>query len=112
MSQVSDPQIRELQSMAGEVAALLKQMANPRRLLILCHLAEGEATVSDLCAIAGLSPSAMSQHLAKLRAEGLVQSEKDGLQVRYALTDQRCIDLLHHLKRSFCEPAPAAPAQS
>jgi ArsR family transcriptional regulator len=97
--------MRELQGRADEVAALLKQVSNARRLVILCRLAEGDATVGELCDIADLSPSAMSQHLAKMRADGLVNAKKDGLQVHYTLTNQRCIDLLEHLKSTFC-PTP------
>lgn len=102
MTHTADPQMRELQERADEVATLLKQIANARRLVILCRLAEGDATVGELCAVADLSPSAMSQHLAKLKVEGLVNARKDGLQVHYTLTNRRCIDLLNHLKGTFC----------
>ncbi|GAB4271515.1 MAG: metalloregulator ArsR/SmtB family transcription factor [Pararhodobacter sp.] len=103
MSQETDPQMQELQARADEVAALLKQVSNAKRLVILCRLSEGDATVGELCDIAALSPSAMSQHLAKMRAEGLLRAKKDGVQVYYTLANQRCIDLLHHLKEMFCE---------
>jgi len=97
MSQIQSPAVSDLEARAEEVAALLKQMANTRRLLILCRLSGGRATVSELCAVAGLSPSAISQHLAKMRQEGLVQGEKDGQQIHYSITDPRCLDLLNHL---------------
>ncbi|MCB1395882.1 MAG: winged helix-turn-helix transcriptional regulator [Rhodobacter sp.] len=111
MTTPDESRMQELQNRADEVAGLLKQIANARRLVILCRLADGDATVSELCAVADLSPSAMSQHLAKLRAEGLVNAHKDGLQVHYTLTNQRCIDLLEHLKGTFCAtPGPASRA--
>jgi len=87
----------DLEARAEEVAALLKQMANKRRLLILCRLAAGKATVSELGAVAGLSQSAISQHLAKMRKDGLVRGEKDGLQIHYSIVDPHCLDLLNHL---------------
>ena len=67
----------------------------------------GEATVSTLCEVADLSQSAMSQHLAKMRTEGLVSGRKDGLQVYYSIADPRCLGILHHLKSQFCTAADA-----
>jgi ArsR family transcriptional regulator len=102
-----DPQIAQLQEQAGEAAAFLKQLANEKRLLILCRLAAGEATVGELCEVAGLSQSAMSQHLAKMRSEGLVEGRKAGLQVFYSISDERCHGILEHLKSRFCTIADA-----
>ncbi len=98
----TDP-MADLQARADEVATLLKQLANTRRLMILCRLAAGPATVSELCTVADLSQSAISQHLAKMRAEGLVKGEKEGLQIHYSISDPRCMDVLNHLKASFCD---------
>jgi len=105
---VADPQFDQLQEQAGDAANFLKQLANEKRLLILCRLLAGEATVGELCEIAGLSQSAMSQHLAKMRAEGLVAGRKDGLQVHYTIADPRCIGVLHQLKDEFCTAAGEA----
>lgn len=104
----TDPQIAELQAQAGDAAAFLKQIANEKRLLILCRLDEGEATVSELGAVAGLSQSAVSQHLAKMRLEGLVAGRKDGLQVFYTIADPRCAGILTYLKSEFCTVAASA----
>jgi DNA-binding transcriptional ArsR family regulator len=97
-----DSHFAELQHQAGDAAAFLKQLANEKRLLILCRLALGEATVSELCEMADLSQSAMSQHLAKMRSEGLVSGRKAGLQVHYSIADERCHGILKHLKEDFC----------
>ncbi|MAN15838.1 MAG: transcriptional regulator [Dinoroseobacter sp.] len=105
MTQPTEDMFADLEARATEVAALLKQLANSRRLMILCRLAAGPATVSELCTVAGLSQSALSQHLAKMRAEGLVRGEKDGLQIHYSITDPRCLEILTHLRSSFCDPA-------
>lgn len=104
MTQPAEHMFADLEARAAEVAALLKQMANTRRLMILCRLAAGPATVSELCKVAGLSQSALSQHLARMRAEGLVHGEKDGLQMHYSITDPRCLEILTHLRSSFCDP--------
>lgn len=97
MSQAPINALTDLETRAGTVAGLLKQMANERRLLILCRLAAGKAPVSELRAIAGLSQSAMSQHLAGMRRAGLIKGEKDGVQIYYSITDPRCLNLLQHL---------------
>jgi len=94
--------LSDLQDQASDAATFLKQLANEKRLLILCRLGEGEATVSELCGVAGLSQSAMSQHLAKMRADGLVAGRKEGLQVFYSIADPRCLGILHQLKSTFC----------
>jgi len=101
----ADSHFADLQHQAGDAAAFLKQLANEKRLLILCRLALGEATVSELCEMAGLSQSAMSQHLAKMRSEGLVAGRKAGLQVHYSIADERCHGILKHLKEDFCTAA-------
>jgi len=105
MNAIIDPSIRELQEQAGQAAGFLKLIANEKRLLILCRLAPGEATVAELTTIANLSQSAMSQHLAKMRQDGLVQGRKAGLQVFYSIADPRCFGILHHLKSEFCTAA-------
>ena len=98
----TDPLVAELQHQASDAAAFLKLLANEKRLLILCSLATGEATVTRLCEITDLSQSAMSQHLAKLRSDGLVEGRKAGLQVHYSIADPRCLGILKHLKEEFC----------
>ena len=107
-----DPQIAQLQDQASEAAGFLKLLANEKRLLILCRLAAGEATVSELCDVAGLSQSAMSQHLAKMRSDGLLEGRKSGLQVHYSIRDDRCVGILMHLKSQFCTAAEAVTGVS
>jgi len=93
----------EFSARAGEVAALLKALGNQRRLMVMCKLAEhGEASVGALAIDVGLSQSALSQHLAKLRAEGLVASRKDAQTVFYRIADPRCESLLATLYQLYC----------
>jgi ArsR family transcriptional regulator, virulence genes transcriptional regulator len=105
MPKHTDPHLADLQHQASDAAAFLKQLANEKRLLILCSLAIGEATVTRLCEVTELSQSAMSQHLAKLRSDGLVSGRKSGLQVHYSIADPRCLGILKHLKEEFCVAA-------
>lgn len=88
---------------AQEATALLKAMANECRLLVLCHLAEsGELSVGELVDRIGLSQSALSQHLAKLREEGLVSTRKEAQTVHYRLCDPKAEQLLSLLHDLFC----------
>ena len=88
---------------AGEAVGLLKAMANQCRLLVLCHLsATGELSVGDLADRVNLSQSALSQHLAKLREEGLVATRKEAQTVFYRLCDPRAEQILALLHYLFC----------
>ena len=88
---------------AGEAVALLKAMSNQSRLLVLCHLAEsGELSVGALVGRVGLSQSALSQHLARLREEGLVATRKEAQTVFYSVCDPRADQLLALLHDLFC----------
>ena len=94
-----------LQAKAGEVAAVMKALANPRRLLILCHLAEvGSASVNALAAAVGLSQSALSQHLGLMRDEGLLTFDRDGQTLYYRIADPRISTLLDTLYSVYCSP--------
>jgi len=94
---------------AALAARLLRALANERRLLVLCDLvAAGEKSVSDLAANVGLSQSALSQHLALLRDEGLVATRRAGTVIYYRLADPKAEAVLQTLHRLFCE----APDQS
>jgi DNA-binding transcriptional ArsR family regulator len=79
--------IRDLESRAGEAAELLKLLANDQRLIILCRLNDAEMSVSELGEYVSLAQSALSQHLAKLRAHGLVSTRRDGQNVYYRLAN-------------------------
>lgn len=95
-----------LQRKAGEVAAILAAVANERRLLVLCKLVEwGEANVTTLAEAVGLSQSALSQHLAKLREEGIVAFRRDSQTLWYRIADPRIEELVATLHRLFCGPA-------
>lgn len=88
---------------AGVASEFLKLMANEHRLLILCHLAtSGEMSVGNLADAVGLSQSALSQHLARLRDDGLVAYRREAQTLHYRVTDRRTVRLLKTLKQIFC----------
>src|SRR5882672_10674038 len=92
-----------LASQAAAAARLLKLVANERRLLVLCRLAStGEATVGDLARSVGLSQSALSQHLALMREDGLVGFRRDGQTIYYRIADPNAERLLDTLRTIFC----------
>lgn len=88
---------------AKRVAALMGQLANENRLLILCALLEGSKTVGELSeSVPDISAPALSQHLHKLRDAGLICSEKHAQYIRYSISDQRIRDLMDLLRREYC----------
>jgi ArsR family transcriptional regulator, virulence genes transcriptional regulator len=92
-----------LEQQAAQVAGVLRALANERRLMILCKLVEwGEGSVNALAEAVGLSQSAASQHLAKMRAEGLVAYRRDSQTLRYRIADARLEQLFATLHRLYC----------
>lgn len=103
----------ELEERAEETAGILALLANSRRLIILCKLMQaGERTVGALAQDVGLSQSALSQHLALLRAEKLVGTRREAQTIHYRVTDERVKRLLSALEGIFCEPDNVASAEA
>ena len=100
---VTPTDLLRLQDKAADAARLLRLLANEKRLLILCLLlARGEMDVTSLSAAVELSQSALSQHLAKLREDGLVAFRRESQTLYYRLEDPRVARLLATLKDIFC----------
>ena len=99
------PDLATFAANATLVADILRTLANERRLMILCKLVEwGEATVGSLAEAVGLSQSALSQHLAKMREEGIVTYRRESQTLWYRIADPRTETLLGHLQRLYCPP--------
>lgn len=97
--------IEDLEEKAVEASATLRLLANDKRLLVLCRLVkEGEMTVSALAEAAGLGQSALSQHLARLRADGIVAVRREARQVHYRIADEKVRRLLDALYGIYCAP--------
>jgi DNA-binding transcriptional ArsR family regulator len=95
--------LKKLTRQAGEAANLLKLLGNEKRLLILCFLAaRGEMTVGELVDVVELSQSALSQHLGKLRVDGLLAFRRDAQTLHYRVADRRALQVLQVLKQIYC----------
>ena len=100
--------LETFEKQAVEVAGILRALANERRLMILCQLVEGgESNVNALAEAVGLSQSALSQHLARMREEGLVTFRRESQTLWYCIADPRIEQLFATLHRLFCKPTKA-----
>lgn len=89
---------------ARQAATLLRALANPTRLMLLCSLVEGEHSVGELNERIPLSQSALSQHLARLREEHLVATRRQSQTIFYRIADPMVMELITPLHRRFCDP--------
>ncbi len=96
--------VSDLTERSQDVASYLKVLANSSRLLILCELNAGERSVGALEAAVGLTQSALSQHLAKLRASGIVATRRDAQTIYYRLADPKAVRMMGTLYDLFCAP--------
>lgn len=94
----------EMGKSARQATELLTAMANEKRLMILCHLLEGETTVNELADMVGMNQSALSQQLAKLRAARLVETRREAQQIHYHLASEEVARVLETLYGIYCEP--------
>jgi ArsR family transcriptional regulator len=93
-----------MQANAQEAATLLRALSHETRLMVMCQLGSGEMSVGEINAAVGLSQSALSQHLAKLRAEGFVTTRREGQTIFYRIADPRVSRLITALHDIFCQP--------
>ncbi|WP_321505767.1 metalloregulator ArsR/SmtB family transcription factor [Breoghania sp.] len=91
-----------MQDKAGQASAYLKALAHESRLMILCLLCEGEKSVTELESLLSLRQPTVSQQLARLRAENLVSTRRDGKTVYYSLGDKNVLRILSTLHDMFC----------
>ena len=96
--------ITQFEASASAAARLLRTLGNERRLMILCQLTDGERSVGDLQPRVGLSQSALSQHLAVLRDEGVVTTRRESQVIWYRIADPAAIRVVATLAEIFCPP--------
>jgi len=94
--------IAEMRTKATQAAELLKAMSNENRLLILCYLGEKEMSVSELNSFIDLSQSSLSQHLARLRKDGLVKTRRESQTIYYTIAHPSTVKLIAFLHSEFC----------
>jgi DNA-binding transcriptional ArsR family regulator len=108
LSNQAEIDMRDMAQSARMASDFLKALAHEGRLMILCHLVEGERTVGELEQLLGARQPAVSQQLARLRLEGLVATRREGKTIYYRLGDDRVRQLLETLHGLFCDtPAEA-----
>nr|WP_319774253.1 metalloregulator ArsR/SmtB family transcription factor [Breoghania sp.] len=91
-----------MQDKAGQASAYLKALAHESRLMILCLLCEGEKSVTELESLLSLRQPTVSQQLARLRADNLVATRRDGKTIYYSLADENVLRILSTLHDMFC----------
>lgn len=94
--------IEDMQANAEDAAKLLKILANPTRLLILCALIDREHSAGELEELVEISQSAVSQHLAKLREQGIVNTRRERQSIVYKLSDSNSTAIIETLHRIYC----------
>ena len=97
---VIDPQL--LRSGAAQAVGVLKILANEDRLMLLCQLSQGEHCVSELQTELGIGQPTLSQQLAVLRNEGVVNTRREGKNIYYSVADARTLEILVLLHRLYC----------
>lgn len=98
------PDAAEMAQHAAAAAELLKALAHPARLLVMCRLVDGEASVGELQQQIGLSMSALSQHLAVLRELALVNTRRQSQTIFYSLADGPALAVMQVLYDTYCAP--------
>jgi len=93
----------EMELMAEEASSLLLAMSNPKRLLIMCNLLDGELSVNSLAKLVDLNQSALSQHLGKLRSLKLVATRRDAQNIFYRLASDKVTEVLSVLNKLYCQ---------
>ena len=96
-----------MRAAADRASGLLKALANPHRLLIVCQLIEKERSVGELAGFLALRDSTVSQHLALLRRDGIVTTRRDGQTIWYSIGSESAREVVHTLYRAYCAPAAA-----
>lgn len=97
--------IQHLRANAAAAGQLLRALANPDRLLLLCQLTQGERNVSDMETLLGIQQPTLSQQLAVLRREGLVETRREGKQIFYRISSPEALAVITTLYAIFCGSA-------
>ena len=104
MNAFNPRELKAMQANADAAVDVLRALSHETRLMVLCRLGQGEMSVGEINDAVGLSQSALSQHLAKLRAEGLVATRREGQTIFYRIADARVVALITALHDIFCKP--------
>ena len=105
MTQATVIDLDTMRAGAQEACALMKVLSNPDRLMLLCELADGERNVGELEEALGLVQPTLSQQLAVLRTEGLVNTRRDGKNIYYQIASAQALAVMQVLYAQFCTPS-------
>ncbi len=102
MADISISNLAQFKESASRAARLLKLIGNEQRLLVLCQLVEKEMSVGELQAGTDLSQSALSQHLARMRDDGIVTTRREKQMIFYSIADEATLQVMQTLAAIFC----------
>jgi DNA-binding transcriptional ArsR family regulator len=110
-AEAPDAMMEAMRLAAADASRLLRTIGSPMRLMILCLLKERPCTVTDLCETMQARQSLISQHLARLRRDGLVQVERQGHYAHYSIADTVAQEIVDTLYRHYCAKGMLPPRQ-
>ncbi len=102
-------ELEQMQDAAEQACKLMKVLANPDRLMILCQLSRGEMRVGDIETLLGIVQPTLSQQLTVLREDGLVSTRREGKSIYYRVNSPQALAVLEVLYNQFCTPSEDAP---
>ena len=108
---LSDEFAEQMFASASNAAQFLRSIGSEHRLMILCSLMEGSKTVTEICQAIGARQSLVSQHLTRLRLDGLVKVEREGHFAHYSMDDHLVRDIVTSLHERFCQNVPQSTKQ-
>lgn len=108
MQQKSDIDLNQMARSANRASALMKTLGHKDRLMILCHLADGEKSVGEIADLLEISQSPLSQHLSRMRKEGMVDTRREAQTIYYSLKSGEASRIVEVLYELFCAPEGCA----
>lgn len=99
----NDDVLDDMAENAKKATVFLKAIGHEARLMILCYLASGEKTVTELEELLSMRQPSVSQQLARLRLEGVIEADRDGKQIYYRISDPRAMEMIDTVYRLFCK---------
>ena len=104
MKQNSDIELKQMTESAARASALMKTLGHKDRLMILCHLADGEKSVGQIADLLEIPQSPLSQHLSRMRNEELVDTRREAQTIYYSLKSGEASSIIEVLYKLFCAP--------
>ena len=108
MQQKADIDLMQMARSANRASALMKTLGHKDRLMILCHLADGEKSVGEIADLLEISQSPLSQHLSRMRKEGMVDTRREAQTIYYSLKSGEASRIVEVLYELFCAPEGCA----